>query len=98
LDYEFTIKNDGKLENIDVTSQSYIYEMTFNKNSQELSFMAGGPKGTNSATIVSIPSSLFSGQVEVIVDGIRVPSSTGNDGVTFNLIHVGSSQVKIKAE
>ena len=86
------------MENIEVTSQSHIYEMTFNTNSKELSFMAGGPKETNSSSTVSIPNTLLSGQLEVLVDGIQVPSSNGNDGVTFDLIHVGSSQVKIKAK
>ena len=86
------------MENIEVTSQSHIFEMTFNTNSKELSFTAGGPKGTNSSTTVSIPNTLLSGQLEVLVDGIRVPSSNGNDGVTFDLIHAGSSQVTIKAK
>ena len=71
LVYEFAIKVDGRVENIEVTSQSHIYEMTFNTNSKELSFMAGGPKGTNSSTTVSIPNTLLSGQLEVLVDGIR---------------------------
>ena len=98
LVYEFAIKVDGRVESIEVTSQSHIFEMTFNTNSKELSFMAGGPKGTNSSTTVSIPNTLLSGQLEVLVDGIQVPSSNGNDGVTFDLIHAGSSQVKIKAK
>jgi len=98
LVYEFAIKVDGRVESIEVTSQSHIFEMTFNTNSKELSFMAGGPKGTNSSTTVSIPNTLLSGQLEVLVDGIRVPSSNGNDGVTFDLIHAGSSQVTIKAK
>ena len=88
-----------------VTSQSNIYDMVFDSNTQELKFVAGGPPGSNSKATVVIPGSLLSGGdhaltccIEVIVDGKKVSSSSTNAGITFEYVHVGSSQVIIKTE
>ncbi|MAX04654.1 MAG: hypothetical protein CL883_04970, partial [Dehalococcoidia bacterium] len=104
--YDFSIRNNrGVDDNVKVTSQSNIYDMVFDSNTQELKFVAAGPPGSNSKTTVVLPGSLLSGGdhalaccIEVVVDGKKVSSSSTNAGITFEYVHVGSSQVIIKTK
>ena len=94
VDYEFMINES----NVGATSQSNIYDMVFDRYSKELSFIAAGPTDTQSRTTLLIPSTLLSGELAVFVDGQKVRSATTSDGVTFEHVHVGRSEVIIKGQ
>jgi photosystem II stability/assembly factor-like uncharacterized protein len=104
--YEFSIsdpqRNVSKAK-IKVVSQSNVYDMVFDSNKQELKFVIAGPPGTSAKTTVAIPSSLLSGGehaltccMKVYVDEKRISSSSAGDGVTFEYVHTGRSEVVIK--
>jgi len=106
VSYEFEI-NDPQRNvfgaKIKLTSQSNIYDMSFDSNSQELKFVAAGPPDTTSETTVLIPGSLLAGGdhalaccIKVFLDGKQVSSSSTSEGVTFEYAHVGRSEVVIK--
>jgi len=94
VDYEFMI--NGLI--VKVTSQSNIYDMIFDRDGKKLEFFAAGPTDTKSKTTLLIPSTVISGELAVFVDGQKVRSSSTGDGVTFEHVHVGRSEVIIKAQ
>jgi len=102
--FDFNIRNNsGADDNVKVTSQSNIYDMVFDSNTQELKFVAAGPPGSNSKTTVVLPGSLLSGGdhaltccIKVFLDGKQVSSSSTSEGIIFEHAHVGSSEVVIK--
>ena len=106
VSYEFSVSDPQRNVSgakVKITSQSNIYDMVFDSNTQELKFIAAGPPDTNSKTTVVIPSSLLSGGdhaldccIKVFLDGKKVPSSSTSEGITFEHIHVGQSEVVIK--
>jgi photosystem II stability/assembly factor-like uncharacterized protein len=106
VSYEFSVSDPQRNVSgakVRVTSQSNIYDMFFDSNTQELKFVAAGPPETTSKTTVVIPSSLLSGGdhalaccIRVFLDGNEVTSSSTSDGVTFEHVHVGRSEVVIK--
>ena len=90
--YQYKINNS----NIDITSQSNIYDMVFDTNNNELKFIAAGPTSTKSKTTLIIPSNLMTGEYQVFINGAKIPSFSENNQVTFEHIHVGNNQVVIK--
>ncbi len=108
VNYEFSISDLRRNINevtVKVTSQSNIYDMFFDSNTQELKFTAAGPLDTNSKTTVMIPGSLLSGGdhaleccIKVFIDGNEVSRYSDSSGVTFDHIHVGRSEVVIKTQ
>jgi len=90
--YQYKINNS----NIDITSQSNIYDMVFDTNNNELKFIAAGPTNTKSKTTFIIPSNLMTGEHQVFINGAKIPSSSENNQVTFEHIHIGNNQVIIK--
>ncbi|MEC9141034.1 MAG: hypothetical protein VX724_04680 [Chloroflexota bacterium] len=93
VDYEFAVKK----ERIKATSSSHVYDMVLDENSNEVRFMIGGPKGTQSQTSVLIPPSLLSGKFEVFISGKRVNSSKVENVITFTYSHEGRTAVTIRA-
>ena len=93
VDYEFAVKK----ERIKATSSSHLYDMVLDENSNEVRFMIGGPKGTQSQTSVLIPPSLISGEFEVFIGGKRVNSSNVENVITFTYAHEGRTAVAIRA-
>jgi photosystem II stability/assembly factor-like uncharacterized protein len=100
VSYEFSIDNpqrDIADARVKIRSQSNIYDMFFDSNTQELKFVVAGPTKTHSKTTVIIPNSLVSGRNHaVFIDGKQVPSSSTSGGVIFEHDHVGRSEVVIK--
>jgi len=106
MGYEFSVsapQQNVSGAKVKVTSQSNIYDMFFDSNEQELKFVAAGPPDTTSKTTVVIPGSLLSGGehalaccIKVFIDGKQVSSSSTSDGITFEHVHVGRSEVVIK--
>jgi photosystem II stability/assembly factor-like uncharacterized protein len=106
VSYEFEISDQQRNvmgAKVKLTSQSNIYDMFFDSNTQELKFIAAGPPGTMSKTTVLIPGSLLSGGdhaldccIKVFLDGKQVSSSSTSEGVIFEHAHVGRSEVVIK--
>lgn len=106
VNYEFSINDSNrgvKDVRIGITSQSNIYDMVFDGNSQELKFVAAGPLGTEAKTTVLLPSNLLSGGqhalnccIKVFIDGQQVSSSSNSNGITFDYVHDGISEVVIK--
>jgi len=106
VSYKFSVSDPQRNVSgaeVKVTSQSNIFDMFFDSNTQELKFIAAGPPETTSKTTVVIPSSLLSGGdhalaccIKVFLDGKEVTSSSTSDGVTFGYVHVGRSEVVIK--
>jgi photosystem II stability/assembly factor-like uncharacterized protein len=106
MGYEFSVSDPQRNVSgakVKVTSQSNIYDMFFDSNEQELKFVAAGPPDTTSKTTVVIPGSLVSGGehalaccLKVFIDGKQVSSSSTSDGITFEHVHVGRSEVVIK--
>ena len=104
IEYQFSI-GEIPSSNLDITSRSNIYDLLFDANTQEVKFTAAGPSGTESVTTVQIPSSLLAGGeqalaccVKVFVDGIEKSVTKTNEGVTFEHVHVGRSEVIIKTQ
>jgi len=106
VSYEFEISEPQRNvigAKVKLTSQSNIYDMFFDSNTQELKFIAAGPPDTTSKTTVLIPGSLLSGGdhalaccIKVFLDGKQVSSSSTSEGVIFEHAHVGRSEVVIK--
>jgi len=106
MGYEFSVSDPQRNVSgakVKVTSQSNIYDMFFDSNEQELKFVAAGPPDTTSKTTVVIPGSLLSGGehalaccIKVFIDGKQVSSSSTSDGITFEHVHLGRSEVVIK--
>ena len=94
VDYDFMI-NDSIVE---VTSQSNIYDMIFNRDGAELGFTAAGPTGAQSTTSLAVPKTLLQGQLAVFIDGQEVRSSIAGGRVSFEHILAGRTAVLIKAE
>jgi hypothetical protein len=103
--YQFSISDPQRNVNeakVQVLSQSNVYDPVFDSNKQELKFFVAGPSGTNAKTTVVIPSPLLSGGehalaccIKVFLDGKQIPSSSGDDGITFEYVHIGRSKVVI---
>ena len=70
--------------------------MVFDTNNNELKFIADGPTNTKSKTTLIIPSNLMTGEHQVFINGVKIPSSSENNQVTFEHIHIGNNQVVIK--
>ena len=106
VSYEFSVDDPQRNitdARVKVRSQSNIYDMFFDSNTQEIKFVVAGPSNTNSKTTVVIPDSLLSGGhhalaccIKVFLDGKQVPSFTTSGEVIFEYAHVGRSEVVIK--
>ena len=104
--YEFLINDPNrgiKDARIEVISQSNVYDMVFDSNSQELSFVVAGPLDTEATTTVLLPSNILSGGqhaldccIKVFVDGQEISNSSTSTGITFDHVHIGISEVVIK--
>lgn len=90
--YEFSV-NEAE---VNITSQSNIYNMSFDAGRRELRFVAGGPPGTRSRTTLIVDATLLSGVVEVLVDGQKVSSSVTTSGVSYEHVHSGLSDVIVR--
>ncbi len=68
----FSIKAEGKNFDVTITSNSVVSNLQFNEQAKKLTFTVAGETGTKGVTDITIPKSLLSGGMNVMIDGHMV--------------------------
>src|SRR4029077_160098 len=71
----FAIKAEGKDFDVNLASNSNVSNLQFDENAKKISFTVSGETGTKGTTDITIPKSLLSGNISVMIDG-QVMSQT----------------------
>ena len=65
----FAIKAEGKDFDVNLASNSNVSNLQFDEQAKKISFTVSGETGTNGTTDITIPKSLLSGNISVMIDG-----------------------------
>ena len=65
----FAVKAEGKDFDVKIASNSEVSNLQFNEQAKAVSFTVSGETGTNGVTDITIPKSLLSGVMNVMIDG-----------------------------
>ncbi|MBI3639430.1 MAG: hypothetical protein HY223_03855 [Thaumarchaeota archaeon] len=71
----FAVKAEGKDFDVELASNSNVSNLQFDEQAKKISFIVSGETGTKGITDITIPKSLLSGNISVMIDG-QVMSQT----------------------